>query len=114
MPGKVAAFAILRVAVYNVLMRISLDEVQHVAKLARLDLDDAELLAFQGELDALLGHFQDMQSIDVAGLDSDSAMALHNVWSEDIVSEGLSREEALRNARVSRAGLFIVPTIIED
>jgi len=96
-------------------MSISLEEVRHVAKLARLELDDVELAAFHGELNALLGHFQDIQNVD---LDAFAAQPhtglLQNVWSDDTVAQGLGREEALRNASVSRAGLFIVPTIIED
>ena len=96
-------------------MSISLDEVRHVARLARLELDEVELVAFQGELNALLGHFQDIQGIDVAGLrPKPHAVALTNVWGEDEPAFGISRDEALRNGAVTRAGLFIVPTIIEE
>ena len=96
-------------------MSISQDEVRHVARLARLELDEAEIMAFQGELNALLGHFEDIQSIDVAGLPAKPhAVALKNVWSEDAPSVPLHRDDALRNAPSSRAGLFIVPTIIEE
>lgn len=96
-------------------MSISLEEVRHVARLARLELDDVELAAFHGELNALLGHFQDIQSIDVAGgVARPHAVAVQNVWDDDEVRAGLTREDALRNASVTKAGLFIVPTIIED
>lgn len=96
-------------------MSISLEEVRHVARLARLELDEDEVLAFQGELNALLGHFMDIQEIDVEGVEAQShAAALQNVWAEDIPWESLPRDLALRNARVSRAGLFVVPAIIED
>ncbi len=96
-------------------MSISLDEVQHVARLARLDLDEAELVAFQGELNALLGHFQDLQQLEALPIvGQPTAISLHNVWAEDLARFGLSRESALKNAPVTRAGLFVVPTIIED
>ncbi|MBS1713864.1 MAG: Asp-tRNA(Asn)/Glu-tRNA(Gln) amidotransferase subunit GatC [Armatimonadetes bacterium] len=96
-------------------MSISLDEVRHVARLARLELDDVELAAFHGELNALLGHFQDVQNVDLSAFGAKPhAVSLQNVWSEDEAVTGLSRDEAMRNASVSRAGLFIVPTIIED
>lgn len=96
-------------------MSISLDEVRHVARLARLELDEAELMAFQGELNALLGHFEDIQGIDVTGLPAKPhAVALSNVWSSDFASVPLQRDDALANAPSSRAGLFIVPTIIEE
>jgi aspartyl/glutamyl-tRNA(Asn/Gln) amidotransferase C subunit len=96
-------------------MSISLEEVRHVARLARLELDEDEVLAFQGELNALLGHFMDIQGIDVANVDAQShAVALQNVWAEDFPWESLPRELALKNAKISRAGLFVVPAIIED
>lgn len=96
-------------------MSITLDEVRHVARLARLELDEAELMAFQGELNALLGHFEDIQSVDVAGLDpKPHAVALRNIWSQDVAGPALQRDDALRNAPSSKAGLFIVPTIIEE
>ncbi len=96
-------------------MSISLDEVRHVARLARLELDEAEILALQGELNSLLGHFVDIQGLQVVGLAPKSqAVAIRNVWEEDDPEFGLAREEALRNAPLSKAGLFVVPTIIED
>jgi aspartyl/glutamyl-tRNA(Asn/Gln) amidotransferase C subunit len=96
-------------------MSISIEEVRHVARLARLELDEAEVLAFQGELNALLGHFADIQDIDVSAIEPEShAVPLQNVWAEDTISFSLPREYALKNAPVSKAGLFVVPTIIED
>jgi aspartyl-tRNA(Asn)/glutamyl-tRNA(Gln) amidotransferase subunit C len=96
-------------------MSISLDEVRHVARLARLDLDDAEIMSLQGELNALLGHFADIEVIDTSGIEPRShAVVMQNVWALDEPVFGLPREAALRNAPLSRAGLFVVPQIIED
>ena len=86
-----------------------------MARLARLELDETEMLSFQAELNALLGHFLDIRSVDVSALEPKShAVAMQNVWSEDDPWQPLPRERALRNAPVSRAGLFVVPQIIED
>jgi aspartyl-tRNA(Asn)/glutamyl-tRNA(Gln) amidotransferase subunit C len=96
-------------------MSISLEEVRHVARLARLELDESEILSFQSELNALLGHFADIQSVDVSHVDPQShAVSLQNVWGEDVPWSPLPRDRALRNSALSRAGLFVVPTIIED
>lgn len=96
-------------------MAISLNEVRHVARLARLELDESEIIAFQSELNALLGHFSDIQGIDVTGVaPKPHAVALTNVWSEDAPAPCLERDLALKNAPASKAGLFIVPTIIEE
>ncbi|MBL8088202.1 MAG: Asp-tRNA(Asn)/Glu-tRNA(Gln) amidotransferase subunit GatC [Chthonomonas sp.] len=96
-------------------MPISFDEVQHVARLARLDLTEEELKSFQVELNALLGHAQDIAAVDVSAFEpKPHAVALYNVLSDDEPRHGLSREAALANAPKSRAGLFVVPAIIED
>ena len=96
-------------------MPISLEEVKHVARLARLELSDGELAEFQGELNALLGHFQDIENVDVSGVEPrPHAVALTNVWADDIPGQCLPRDEAMRNAPASKAGVFIVPTIIEE
>ncbi len=96
-------------------MSITLDEVRHVARLARLELDDKEIVSFQGELNALIGHFSDIQGIDVGGMSPQThAIAMQNVWAEDMVMPSLTREMALRSAPMTKAGLFLVPAIIED
>ncbi len=96
-------------------MSITLDEVKHVARLARLQLDEVEIATLQGELNALLGHFADLRDVDTRGIEPTShAVAVHNVWADDVARPGLPREAALRNAPASRAGLFVVPMIIEE
>jgi aspartyl/glutamyl-tRNA(Asn/Gln) amidotransferase C subunit len=96
-------------------MSISLDEVRHVARLARLELDEAEVFALQGDLNALLGHFADIEAIDVSTIEPQShAVVLQNVWADDVPGETLVRDLALRNSQLTKAGLFVVPAIIED
>jgi aspartyl-tRNA(Asn)/glutamyl-tRNA(Gln) amidotransferase subunit C len=96
-------------------MSITIEEVRHVAKLARLDLDESEIFSLQGELNALIGHFADIQGLDASGIEPKShAVALQNVWVDDIPGPTLPRTKALANAPSSKAGLFMVPAIIED
>ena len=95
-------------------MSISLDEVRHVARLARIELDEVELFALQGELNSLLGHFADIQAIDISGVQPKShAVSLANVWAPDEPGDTLPRDLALRNAALTKAGLFVVPAILE-
>lgn len=96
-------------------MSISLDEVRHVARLARLELDDSEVAEFQRELNALLGHFADIRDIDVSDVEPQShAVLLQNVWAEDEPWASIPRDVALRNSKMTKAGLFVVPAIIEE
>ncbi len=95
-------------------MSISIDEVRHVARLARLELAEVELLALQGELNALIGHFADIQKVDASYWEQlAQAVTVQSVWSEDVAQGCLPRPDVLRNSQVSKAGLFVVPTIIE-
>jgi aspartyl/glutamyl-tRNA(Asn/Gln) amidotransferase C subunit len=96
-------------------MSISIDEVRHVAKLARLELEESEVMSLQSELNALLGHFADIEVFDFSSMAPKSHVTdLVNIWAEDKVRESLRREVVLKNAPVSKAGLFLVPMIIED
>lgn len=96
-------------------MPLTLDEVRHVAQLARLELESAELEAFRLELESLLQHFEDIQDAPIDGRPpKPHAVALVNVMRDDVPGEHLSRDEALAPATRTRAGLFIVPTILED
>lgn len=96
-------------------MPISLDEVRHVARLARLDLAESEILSLQTELNALVGHFGDIRQFDVEGVPPQShAVAVSNVWATDAPARGLTRDAALQSATSTKAGLFLVPQIIEE
>ncbi len=77
-------------------MSISLNEVRHVARLARLELDEAEVLSVsQSELNALIGHFGDIQVIDSSGMEPLShAVVMQNIWAEDIVGALTSHASA--------------------
>lgn len=73
------------------------------------------MLSLQGELNALIGHFSDIQMIDASEIEPSShAVGLQNVWAEDLAGPCLSRDLTLKNAPLSKAGLFVVPMIIED
>jgi aspartyl-tRNA(Asn)/glutamyl-tRNA(Gln) amidotransferase subunit C len=96
-------------------MPLSIDEVKHVAQLARLDLTDQELGQMKSELDQLLAAFETMASYELPDVEPKAhAVAVVNVMDEDVIRPSLTREEALSNAPRSRAGLFLVPNILED
>ncbi len=96
-------------------MSISLEEVRHVARLSRLELSEAELLSFQDRLNLLLDHFQDIEDILADEIqERPHVVAPFRLQVNDIPRPGLSREEALANSEHVKAGLFIVPTIIEE
>ena len=95
--------------------QISRDEVAHLARLARLALTDNELDSFVGQLDAILGHVGQIQSVDVTGVEpTDNPMKDVNVSRPATVEPCLTQEQALGAAPKAEDGRFAVPRILGE
>ncbi|PLX95941.1 MAG: Asp-tRNA(Asn)/Glu-tRNA(Gln) amidotransferase GatCAB subunit C [Desulfuromonas sp.] len=95
-------------------MKITRDEVAHVARLARLALDEAQIEALTGEMDSILGYVEKLNELDTEGLvPTAHAVPMENAFRDDVVRESIGVEKALSNAPVSRTGCFAVPKVIE-
>ena len=91
-------------------MSISRDDVLHVARLARLELSDAEVDRFGEQLSAILDAVSKVQELDLADVPPTShPHDVVNVWREDEPRPSLPVEEALANAPGRRGDLFEVP-----
>lgn len=99
----------------GVVSQISRDEVAHLARLARLALTDGELDSFAGQLDAILAHVGQIQSVDVIGVEAtDNPLKVLNVTRPDTVVPGLAQDEALAAAPRAEDGRFAVPRILGE
>ena len=95
--------------------QISRDEVAHLARLARLALTEDELVGFAGQLDAILAHVGQIQSVDVTGVEpTDNPLKSVNVTRPDTVVPGLAQAEALAAAPRAEDGRFAVPRILGE
>lgn len=83
------------------------EEVRHVADLARVDLDDEELAEFTEQFADILAYFDALDEVP----EVDREPELVNVMRDDEVRDGLSQDEALRNAPESESGFFKGPTV---
>ncbi|MBU0516433.1 MAG: Asp-tRNA(Asn)/Glu-tRNA(Gln) amidotransferase subunit GatC [Proteobacteria bacterium] len=93
--------------------RITRAEVEHVARLARLELDEATVERMTGQLNDILSHMDKLGELDTTGVPPTThAMELTNVWREDAVKESATVEEALENAPESDGRSFIVPKVV--
>jgi len=96
-------------------VEITRDEVAHLANLARIDLDDAELDHLAPQLSVIL---ESVASISgVAGEDippTSHAIPLTNVFREDVVTPCLTPEQALSGAPAVEEQRFSVPRILGD
>ena len=91
-------------------MAITRDDVLHVARLARLELSDAEVERFQEQLSAILDAVSKVQELDLADVPPTShPLDVVNVWAEDEPRPSLPVEEALANAPAREDSMFRVP-----
>ncbi|MEW6544099.1 MAG: Asp-tRNA(Asn)/Glu-tRNA(Gln) amidotransferase subunit GatC [Nitrospirota bacterium] len=96
-------------------MQISKQDVEHVAKLARLDITEAEKEAFSRQLSSILSYVEKLKAIDTEGTEPTATVLEQvNVFREDEVRPSPSVERALVNAPESFEGHFVVPKIIEE
>jgi aspartyl-tRNA(Asn)/glutamyl-tRNA(Gln) amidotransferase subunit C len=94
-------------------MALTRDEVLHVASLARLSLEPAEIELFTGQLNNILAYVEKLQELNTEGVTPLAhVVPVSNVFREDAVREGLDRETALSNAPAREEGAFVVPRII--
>jgi len=94
-------------------MKITKDEVMHVANLARLDMDEASIDKFAGQIGTILEYVDVLNRVDTQGVTPTShAISLTNVFREDREQKTLERDQALANAPQKEDGNFIVPKVI--
>lgn len=95
-------------------MAISREQVEHVARLARLGLSTDEVDAFTVQLSRILGHMETMSRVDTRDVPPTyHVLPLHSVTRPDQPHESLPREQVLANAPDHEAGCFRVPKITE-
>jgi aspartyl-tRNA(Asn)/glutamyl-tRNA(Gln) amidotransferase subunit C len=94
-------------------MRITKDQVEHVAKLARLSLDEPAVEKYAKQIDDVLGYVESLNQIDTSGIPATShAVFLTNAFREDTEKIHLDREAGLQNAPEKEDGSFVVPRVI--
>lgn len=95
--------------------RITTDDVQKVAKLARLRLTEDELQRFTGQLAAVLDHAADLDELELDGVEPMAhPVPLTNVLRADVVGTALDRAEVLAAAPAAEQGRFRVPPVLGE
>ena len=95
-------------------MKISKQEVEHVAKLARLELAEGEKDTLIDQLSDILTYVETLNGLDTKGVEPTShVLDIKNVMRDDVSAPSIPQEQALANAPEKAAGHFKVPKIIE-
>ena len=88
--------------------------VRHIAKLARIAVTDGEVDALVPELNNILGWVEQLQEVDVSGVEPMTAVIPNKQrLRADEVTDGGIREDVLANAPLAERGFFAVPKVIE-
>ena len=95
-------------------MSIKIDEVKKIAKLACLNINDADMASYAGDLSNILGLVEQMNAVDTSGVEPmshplDAVQRLR----EDVVTDTNRREEFQAIAPMTEDGLYLVPKVIE-
>jgi aspartyl-tRNA(Asn)/glutamyl-tRNA(Gln) amidotransferase subunit C len=94
-------------------MKISKEDVIHVAHLARLELDDTAVEKFSHQIGTILDYVDTLNRLDTAGvIPTSHAIFLTNAFREDEIKKHLDLELALSNAPEKYEGTFSVPRVI--
>jgi aspartyl-tRNA(Asn)/glutamyl-tRNA(Gln) amidotransferase subunit C len=94
-------------------MSLTTADVEHVARLARLGLNDEETERMREQLSSILGHIEVLQQLDTERIPPTAQVnSLTNVLRDDVVRPSLQQGEALANAPLSRAGFIEVRAVL--
>ncbi len=95
--------------------RITRKEVEHVARLARLELTEEEKERMTVQLDSILGYIDKLNKLDTSNVEpTTTVIHMVSVMREDEARPSLKQDEALANAPDRQDAFFRVPRIIED
>jgi len=95
-------------------MSLNLDQVQRIARLARIEISPAEAEQTGAQLNSIFGLIEQMQAVDTSGIvPMAHAQDLSQRLREDVVTETDRREAFQKISPDVEAGLFLVPKVIE-
>jgi aspartyl-tRNA(Asn)/glutamyl-tRNA(Gln) amidotransferase subunit C len=95
-------------------MSVDAKTVKRVAHLARIRVSDEEAEALKGELNAILGFVEQLNEVDVAGVEPmTSVLPMEMRKREDRVTDGGNPQAILANAPATEDGYFLVPKVVE-
>lgn len=93
-------------------MKISREEIIHIAKLANLNLTDAEIDKYTNDMEDILNFANTVNNVNTEGVDETIGTDSYNVFRKDEVKECTDREELLKNAPSQDEGMFRIPKVI--
>ncbi len=96
-------------------MSVTLNDVEHIATLARLEFTDEEKATFTQQLNSILAYVEQLNKLDTTNVEPLAhVIELEDAFREDVVKAGVTQEDALKNAPAKTEKFFKVPKVIGD
>ena len=95
-------------------MSIDQNTAAKVAKLARIEVENKDLMALAREFNDILGFIEQLNEVDVDGVEPMTSVTPQKLMRRsDIISDGDQQSSVLKNAPISREGFYAVPKVVE-
>jgi aspartyl-tRNA(Asn)/glutamyl-tRNA(Gln) amidotransferase subunit C len=95
-------------------MSVDQATVRRIAHLARISVEESEVPKLQGELNAILAFVEELNEVDVAGVEPMTSVTPIRMYQRpDVVTEGGKAAIITANAPVTEDGFFLVPKVVE-
>ncbi len=95
-------------------MKIERDDVLHIAKLSKLQLNEEEISMYSDQLSDILTYIEKLDELDTDGVEPTmNIVGKTNAFREDVILESLPVDVALKNAPEVEDNHFAVPRVIE-
>jgi aspartyl-tRNA(Asn)/glutamyl-tRNA(Gln) amidotransferase subunit C len=100
---------------FNYMAKLSKEEIEHIARLSRLEITDEEKELYAGQLSSVLSYVEELGEVDTEGVEpTANVTGLKNVFRDDKVLEsGIPHEDIAKNAPKFKNGSFVVPGVFE-
>ncbi|MDI9610848.1 MAG: Asp-tRNA(Asn)/Glu-tRNA(Gln) amidotransferase subunit GatC [Archaeoglobaceae archaeon] len=92
---------------------VSVEDVYHVARLAKLMISENEAEKFRKEFEDILNYFNILDEISEEVKPTFHVLEIRNVFREDLAKKGLDQDSALKNAPRKEEGYFVGPKVVE-
>lgn len=95
-------------------MSVDAATVKRIARLARIRIEDSEISSYQEELNAILGFVEQLQEVDVTGVEPmTSVTPMKLPRRDDLITDGGYAEKIVSNSPLSEDNFFMVPKVVE-
>lgn len=96
-------------------MRLTVDQVRHVAKLANLPVSDKEIEVYSKQISEILDYVKLLDGVDTSNVEATVNVTVRkNITREDIPGKSLTQQEALSNSSQTKDGYFVTKAVFEN